>query len=337
MRKLTTLLLLAFMVLGCVGTAWGRTSEQIQNDVHYFYDQIDLIEDAGTYSNSEVYSLFVDFTNISTTGNVGMTVYEAVYSAPTLSKNFTTTTPYQWNFAQQQLVKYSLGNVANYYRAEPYNTDITCKTHLAGGVQRDIIPFYVYGQYKSQAIAELYNGIPNCFTINFSRSSDDSDSSSYSGSSSVPSSPISMPVAESLKSTDKGKSVAEVVKAVFSINNNSFVFNNQIEKMDVAPYVKDSRTYVPVRYLAYSLGVKPENITWNEIDKSVAISLDKTTVEMTIGSNIMLVNNIPTKMDVTPEIVDNRTMLPARWLGEALGAKVTWDEQNNAAIIETTN
>jgi len=48
----------------------------------------------------------------------------------------------------------------------------------------------------------------------------------------------------------------------------------------------------------------------------------------------MTVNQAPVQMDVAPEIKDGRTMLPARWVAEALGAEVDWDENTKQAIIK---
>ena len=39
----------------------------------------------------------------------------------------------------------------------------------------------------------------------------------------------------------------------------------------------------------------------------------------------MQVNQKPITMDVAPEITNDRTFLPARWVAEALGAEVGWD------------
>jgi hypothetical protein len=333
MRKLTALLLTVLLLFGAVGTAMARTNEQMSADWIYMGDQIKTLEQAGQYCNDETYSLLVDLTNISTTGTVTMSVYDAVYSAATMTSSFTTT-PHDWQYAEQELVKYGLGNVANLYAAEPYNTDLTCKTELDNLQHLDVIPFYVHGPYKSQVIAELYNGIPKCFEIQYNPSgSSSSGSNSYSGSDSHSVAPIPMPVAESTVAADTGKTVTEVIKSIFALNNTSYIFNDKTETMDVAPYIKDSRTYIPVRYLAYSLGVTPENIAWNQANQTVTVSLGETTVAMTIGSNVLTVNGTTAIMAVAPEIVDNRTMLPARYLAEALGATVTWNPTTNSVEI----
>ncbi len=47
----------------------------------------------------------------------------------------------------------------------------------------------------------------------------------------------------------------------------------------------------------------------------------------------LIVNGKEIQCDVPPQIVDGRTMVPARFLAEALGAKVEWDAANNAVIV----
>ena len=59
------------------------------------------------------------------------------------------------------------------------------------------------------------------------------------------------------------------------------------------------------------------------------------TVSMTIGSNDFVINNnIVTVPDAAPYIANDRTYVPFRALGEALGAKVVWD--NDARTVTYT-
>jgi hypothetical protein len=48
----------------------------------------------------------------------------------------------------------------------------------------------------------------------------------------------------------------------------------------------------------------------------------------------MMVNGNAINSDVAPQIVDGRTLVPARALAEALGAKVTWDAINQTVTVE---
>jgi hypothetical protein len=47
----------------------------------------------------------------------------------------------------------------------------------------------------------------------------------------------------------------------------------------------------------------------------------------------LIVNGQEIKPDVAPQIINGRTMIPIRWVAEALGADVQWDEHANAVRI----
>lgn len=47
----------------------------------------------------------------------------------------------------------------------------------------------------------------------------------------------------------------------------------------------------------------------------------------------LFVNGQEIKTDVPPQIINGRTMVPVRWIAEALGADIQWDGQNNAVKI----
>jgi len=122
---------------------------------------------------------------------------------------------------------------------------------------------------------------------------------------------------------------------VFKIGDNKYTVNGVEKTMDVAPYIKDGRTYVPVRYVAEAVGVPSDNIMWNGEEQSVVLMRGERVVKLTIGSNIMYVNGVAFTMDVAPELVEpGRTMLPIRWVGQALGATLKWDEATQTVTVE---
>ena len=54
------------------------------------------------------------------------------------------------------------------------------------------------------------------------------------------------------------------------------------------------------------------------------------------AGDIRLVINgkdITDTMDVKPQVIDGRTMVPAKYVAEALGATVTWDSAKSSVII----
>lgn len=120
----------------------------------------------------------------------------------------------------------------------------------------------------------------------------------------------------------------------FVIGSNIYTVNGITKIMDVAPYIKNSRTYVPYRYLALALGVADEDIAWDETAKTVTVTKGENVVVATIGSTTLTVNGAATVMDVAPEITNSRTMLPARFLAEALGATVGWDPSSYTVVFQ---
>jgi len=92
------------------------------------------------------------------------------------------------------------------------------------------------------------------------------------------------------------------------------------------------RVMVPVRYLADALGAQT---SWDASTETVTIIKGGTTIVMTVGSKTLTVNGKTSQMDVAPVIGYNgkvssiygaRTYLPARYVAEALGATVNYDQ-----------
>jgi hypothetical protein len=107
-----------------------------------------------------------------------------------------------------------------------------------------------------------------------------------------------------------------------------------VEKtMDVAPYIKNGRTYLPVRFVADALGVTDENIIWDPVNATVTIFKGDRIAQMTIGSNVLVVNGVQLTMDAVPEIQSGRTMLPVRWMAQALGATIDWDAETQQVTV----
>lgn len=111
---------------------------------------------------------------------------------------------------------------------------------------------------------------------------------------------------------------------------NGIIVNDHIVFSDVAPYIKNSRTYVPIRFIAEELGF---DVKWDAKTKKVSMSESKSTVELTIGSKTMLVNGKKVKLDAPAEIKDQRTFVPLRAIAEAFGKKVEYSNDYRAVCI----
>jgi hypothetical protein len=111
---------------------------------------------------------------------------------------------------------------------------------------------------------------------------------------------------------------------------NGIIVNDHIVFSDVAPYIKNSRTYVPIRFIAEELGF---DVKWDSKTKKVTMSDGKSTVELTIGSKTMLVNDKKVTLDAPSEIKDQRTFVPLRAIAEAFGKRVEYSNDYRAVCI----
>lgn len=111
---------------------------------------------------------------------------------------------------------------------------------------------------------------------------------------------------------------------------NGIIVNDHIVYSDVYPYIKNSRTYVPIRFIAEELGY---DVKWDGANKKVTMTNEGTTVELTIGSNKMMVNGKAVLLDAPAEIRDDRTFVPLRAIAEAFGEKVDYSSDYKAVYI----
>lgn len=58
-------------------------------------------------------------------------------------------------------------------------------------------------------------------------------------------------------------------------------------------------------------------------------------MDLEIGSTVASVNGTATELEAAPEILNNTTMVPVRFVSEALGAVVQWEAANRVVRIHT--
>lgn len=125
------------------------------------------------------------------------------------------------------------------------------------------------------------------------------------------------------------------VTMVFILENNGYTINGQLTKMDVKPTIVESRTMLPIRYVAEPLGA---TIGWDEETQKVTVSLADTKIELWVGQSNAKVNGVTVPIDedninVKPLILNSRTMLPVRFVSETLGCNVGWQEETKEVTI----
>ena len=113
-------------------------------------------------------------------------------------------------------------------------------------------------------------------------------------------------------------------------NEISVYVEGQKVSFDVPPQTINDRTMVPLRAIFEAMGAE---IEWDGDTQTVAAVKDETVVVAVIGSNIIYVNDEEIIIDVPPMIKDGRTLVPVRFITEAFGYNVKWNEKTRSVII----
>ena len=111
------------------------------------------------------------------------------------------------------------------------------------------------------------------------------------------------------------------------------VNGNEITFTDVAPYIEEGRTLVPMRTIFETLGAVVE---WDGETKTI-ISYDPVSdvsITMQADSKTMFINEEPFELDVPATIVGDRTVVPLRAVAEGMNSNVSWDQETKTVTIE---
>jgi len=103
---------------------------------------------------------------------------------------------------------------------------------------------------------------------------------------------------------------------------------------DTNPQIVNGRTLVPMGTIFSTLGL---TIHWDEETRTATGTSDDTTISFTIGSDQALVDGQAKTLEVPASIINGRTMIPLRFLSEALGYNVVWVGDSNLILISRSD
>lgn len=101
---------------------------------------------------------------------------------------------------------------------------------------------------------------------------------------------------------------------------------------DAKPVVENGTTLVPLRAIFEALGATVE---WDEHTKTVVSKLGETTVTLTINSKTAYKNGNSFSLLAAPQIIENRTLVPVRFIAESFGLDVSWEASTKTVLIES--
>ncbi|CAG7653899.1 stalk domain-containing protein [Paenibacillus allorhizosphaerae] len=108
--------------------------------------------------------------------------------------------------------------------------------------------------------------------------------------------------------------------------------DGKLIKFEAPPLVEDGTTLVQFRPIFEKLGLR---IGWNEETQTVTGTRDDLTINLIIDDTDAYVNDRPTELELPPRLVDGNTFVPLRFVGEASGKEVTWNEKTSTVYLRT--
>ncbi|MDI6907928.1 MAG: ABC transporter substrate-binding protein [Thermoanaerobacterales bacterium] len=108
------------------------------------------------------------------------------------------------------------------------------------------------------------------------------------------------------------------------------VVDNQ--ELPVSAVVEGGRTLVPLRAIFEALGAE---VNYDGATGVIVATRGDTQVKLTLGQSSAAKNGQAVTLDVPAKAISGRTLVPLRFVSEALGAEVRWDAQANAVYISS--
>ena len=125
------------------------------------------------------------------------------------------------------------------------------------------------------------------------------------------------------------------IKIILQIDNPYMEINGEKYEVDpgrgTKPLLKEGRTLLPIRAIVEKLGGK---IYWDEKERKVTIDIFNKTIEMWIGKDKIKNNKIEEYIDECPQIINDRTMIPIRFVIQCLDhTEIEWYSKTKTVEI----
>jgi len=108
--------------------------------------------------------------------------------------------------------------------------------------------------------------------------------------------------------------------------------DRHLEGLLTPPVILNDFTLVPARDVFEELGAR---VDWDPSTRHIYIEYKEYFILLQIDNSVALLNDAPALMDIFPQIINGRTMIPVRFVAESLGFLVDWDQDLRTVFIDT--
>ncbi len=117
--------------------------------------------------------------------------------------------------------------------------------------------------------------------------------------------------------------VAMCVNSPYYIQNEEKDYIDSQLKEKTAPVIKSGRTLIPLRFISEVFGAE---VSWNGETEIVTIRYKDKEISLKIGDEYMYVNGEAVELEVSAELINERTYVPIRAVSDALDVGILWKD-----------
>ena len=120
-------------------------------------------------------------------------------------------------------------------------------------------------------------------------------------------------------------------KIVLTVGSTLAIVGNEQITLEAAPVIEQGVTLVPLRFIAEAFD---SEVNWNGALQIITIVNKTHNIQLQVNSKLVFIDNQKGKdLDVAPKIINGRTFVPIRFISEAFGATVDWDNNTKTVTI----
>jgi hypothetical protein len=121
---------------------------------------------------------------------------------------------------------------------------------------------------------------------------------------------------------------------LMEIDKDTMLVDEEIKEIDpgrgTTPKILNGRTVVPIRAIIESMG---GSVGWEDATRKITLGAGGHSVAMWLGSTAIDVDGRELEIDVAPEAINDRTMVPVRFVAENVGAEIEWINATRQIVI----
>ena len=103
-----------------------------------------------------------------------------------------------------------------------------------------------------------------------------------------------------------------------------------IDESGSAPVIVNDRTLLPIRAVVEEMG---GTVAWDGNTQTVTLHYNSDEIKLVIGNLTAVLNGAAQALDTAPTIINDRTMLPIRFIAESFKFNVDWTQETQTVTI----